>query len=42
MSAEVLSGTERKMARAIEAMERRAEIVEHGRKVAVQCGPTAD
>jgi hypothetical protein len=26
----------------VEAVERRAEIVEHGGKVAVQCGPTAD
>jgi hypothetical protein len=26
----------------VEAIERRAEIVEHGRKVAIQCGTTAD
>jgi hypothetical protein len=26
----------------VEAMERRAEIVEHGRKIAVQGGTTAD
>jgi hypothetical protein len=26
----------------VEAVERRAEIVEHGRKITVQGGPTAD
>jgi hypothetical protein len=26
----------------VEAIQRRAEIVEHGRKITVQCGPTAD